>query len=28
VALVDVDVHDERQSLVAVGRGTYSPQRG
>ena len=28
VALVDVDVHDEEQSLVAVGRGTYSPQRG
>jgi len=28
VALVDVDVHDEQESLVAVGRGTYSPQRG
>ena len=28
VALVDVDVFDEQQSLVAVGRGTYSPQRG
>jgi uncharacterized protein (TIGR00369 family) len=28
VALVDVDVHDEQHSLVAVGRGTYSPQRG
>ena len=28
VALVDVDVHDEKDSLVAVGRGTYSPQRG
>jgi uncharacterized protein (TIGR00369 family) len=28
VALVDVDVHDEKQSLVAVGRGTYSPLRG
>ena len=28
VALVDVDVHDEQQALVAVGRGTYSPQRG
>jgi uncharacterized protein (TIGR00369 family) len=28
VALVDVDVRDEKQSLVAVGRGTYSPQRG
>lgn len=28
VALVDVDVHDEGQALVAVGRGTYSGQRG
>jgi uncharacterized protein (TIGR00369 family) len=28
VALVDVDVHDEKQSLVAVGRGAYSPLRG
>ena len=28
VALVDVDVHDEQQTLVAVGRGTYSTQRG
>jgi len=28
VALVDVDVHDEQQALVAVGRGTYSGQRG
>ncbi|HTY77347.1 MAG TPA: PaaI family thioesterase [Candidatus Bathyarchaeia archaeon] len=28
VALVDVDVFDEQQALVAVGRGTYSPQRG
>ena len=28
VALVDVEVHDEKQSLVAVGRGTYSPQLG
>jgi uncharacterized protein (TIGR00369 family) len=28
VALVDVEVHDEQQTLVAVGRGTYSPQRG
>jgi uncharacterized protein (TIGR00369 family) len=28
VALVDVDVHDEQHALVAVGRGTYSPQRG
>jgi uncharacterized protein (TIGR00369 family) len=28
VALVDVDVYDEKQALVAVGRGTYSGQRG
>jgi uncharacterized protein (TIGR00369 family) len=28
VALVDVDVHDEKESLVAVGRGTYSSLRG
>jgi uncharacterized protein (TIGR00369 family) len=28
VALVDVDVYDEQQTLVAVGRGTYSSQRG
>jgi uncharacterized protein (TIGR00369 family) len=28
VTVVDVDVHDERGSLVAVGRGTYSSQRG
>ena len=28
MALVDVDVHDDKQTLVAVGRGTYSPQRG
>ncbi len=28
VALVDVDVYDEQQNLVAVGRGTYSGQRG
>ena len=28
VALVDVDIFDEQQALVAVGRGTYSPQRG
>jgi uncharacterized protein (TIGR00369 family) len=26
VALVDVDVYDEQRALVAVGRGTYSPQ--
>jgi acyl-coenzyme A thioesterase PaaI-like protein len=25
---VDVDVYDEQQTLVAVGRGTYSGQRG
>ena len=28
VALVDVDVYDEQQTLVAVGRGTYSGQPG
>jgi uncharacterized protein (TIGR00369 family) len=28
VALVDVDVYDEQRVLVAVGRGTYSPQPG
>jgi uncharacterized protein (TIGR00369 family) len=28
VALVDVDVYDEQQALIAVGRGTYSGQRG
>jgi Thioesterase superfamily len=28
VTLVDVDVYDEQQTLVAVGRGTYSGQRG
>ena len=28
VALVDVDVYDEQQALVAVGRGTYSGQPG
>jgi uncharacterized protein (TIGR00369 family) len=28
VALVDVDVYDEKQALVALGRGTYSGQRG
>ena len=28
VAVVDVEVHDEQQALVAVGRGTYSGQRG
>jgi hypothetical protein len=25
---VDVDVYDEQRVLVAVGRGTYSGQRG
>jgi len=28
VSVVDVDVHDEHGALVAVGRGTYSSQRG
>jgi len=28
VALVDVNVYDEQRALVAVGRGTYSPQPG
>jgi uncharacterized protein (TIGR00369 family) len=28
VALVDIDVMDEKGSLVALGRGTYHPQRG
>lgn len=28
VALVDVDVHDDKAALVAIGRGTYSGQRG
>lgn len=28
VAVVDIDVVDEKGSLVAIGRGTYSPQRG
>ena len=28
VALVDVEVYDEQRSLVAVGRGAYSPQLG
>ena len=28
VTVVDVDVHDESNGLVAVGRGTYSSQRG
>ena len=28
VAVVDIDVMDEKGALVALGRGTYSPQRG
>ena len=28
VAVVDIDVLDEKSALVAIGRGTYSPQRG
>lgn len=28
VSVVDIDVFDEKQSLVAVGRGTYSSQKG
>ena len=28
VTVVDVDVYDEASALVAVGRGTYSSQRG
>lgn len=28
VTVVDIDVHDEANALVAVGRGTYSSQRG
>ncbi|MDP6344246.1 MAG: PaaI family thioesterase [Alphaproteobacteria bacterium] len=28
VAVVDIDVADEKGSLVAVGRGTYSPRTG
>ena len=28
VAVVDIDVTDEKGSLVAIGRGTYHPQRG
>ena len=28
IAVVDIDVLDEKNSLVAIGRGTYSPQRG
>lgn len=28
VAVVDIDVVDDKGSLVALGRGTYHPQRG
>ena len=28
VAVVDIDVMDEKGSVVALGRGTYYPQRG
>lgn len=28
VAVVDIDVFDDQQRLVAVGRGTYSPNKG
>ena len=28
VAVVDIDVMDEKGSVVALGRGTYHPQRG
>ena len=28
VAVIDIDVMDEKQSLVAMGRGTYYPQVG
>lgn len=28
VAVVDIDVFDEQNRLVAIGRGTYSPQKG
>ena len=28
VTVVDIDVYDESNALVAVGRGTYSSQRG
>jgi uncharacterized protein (TIGR00369 family) len=28
VSVVDVDVQDDQHALVAVGRGTYSSQRG
>ena len=28
IALVDIDVHDDKDRLVAVGRGTYGTQSG
>ena len=28
VAVVDIDVFDDQQRLVAIGRGTYSSQKG
>lgn len=28
VAVIDIDVADEKGATVALGRGTYSPQRG
>lgn len=28
VAIVDIDVHDDQNRLVAIGRGTYSGQKG
>ena len=28
VAVIDIDVTDEKGALVALGRGTYHPQRG
>ena len=28
VAIVDIDITDDKNALVALGRGTYYPQRG
>lgn len=28
IAVADIDVFDEKNSLVAIGRGTYSPKSG
>ncbi|MEE8222804.1 MAG: hotdog domain-containing protein [Alphaproteobacteria bacterium] len=28
VAVADIDVFDEKNSLVAIGRGTYFPKAG